>query len=383
MRAARAYGIRDVRVEDIPEPEVAPGMVKVKIAWAGICGSDLALFQSGPPPLDSPHPLLGEVGPKVLGHEFGGHVCEVGVGVVSVRVGDLVAVQPNVADGTCDACRRGEPNLCANYGFRGIHGSGGFAEFAVVPAEAVFALPAGTEPEVSALVESVAVAWHAARRVSQGPDASVLIVGGGPIGLGVLISLKAMGVDRILVSEPSPARRERASALGAEVVDPREVDVVGLVRSSSDGVDASFDAAGAGAASLEVALRSLRPGGTCIVVAAFHEKVAISPNAFLLGEKSITGSFAYTATDFQEVIEAIAEGRLDPRPLVSSRIDVGDVVEKGLDHLLGPGRETEVKVLVTSGAPGGTGLDRPSASTASQSIVHRTEKHTIDLDDNY
>ena len=138
MKAIRLHGAEDARLDEIPEPQVGPGQVKIRVERTGICGSDLALFQHMPVPLEHVHPLLPEAGPHVLGHEFAGTVTEVGEGVSGVAEGALVAVRPNVWDGTCAACLRGEPNLCASFGFIGINGGGGgYSEYVVVDADHV------------------------------------------------------------------------------------------------------------------------------------------------------------------------------------------------------------------------------------------------------
>ena len=128
MRAVRYHGTRDVRVDDIAEPEVRPGTVKIAPEWCGICGSDLHEYLVGPetiPAVGHPHPITGEVVPIVLGHEFAGRVVEVGEGVEDVAVGDAVAVEPIIRDNVCPACLSGDYNMCPLIGFHGISGGGG------------------------------------------------------------------------------------------------------------------------------------------------------------------------------------------------------------------------------------------------------------------
>jgi 2-desacetyl-2-hydroxyethyl bacteriochlorophyllide A dehydrogenase len=350
MLGWRLHGAGDARLDDIPEPAARPGMVKVRIACAGICGSDVSLYETAPVPVDWPHPLIGARGPHILGHEFAGYVTEVGDGVHAASPGALVAVQPSLEDGTCAACLRGEPNLCEQFGFLGVNGGGGgFAEYVVAAQDKVFVLPDGFTPETGALVEPLSVALHAVRQSGMREGQTALVIGGGPIGLGLLLCLKALGAQRVTVSETSAGRRATATALGADVVDPRAVDVGAYARevTCGHGVDASFDAAGAGLATFDTAFDALRKGGTTVLVAMYHADVNINPGVVMLTEKRCAGSFAYTRDDFRAVIDMIADGRLDPKPLITRRIQLHEALEKGIHALQSAGRETEVKILVT------------------------------------
>jgi 2-desacetyl-2-hydroxyethyl bacteriochlorophyllide A dehydrogenase len=348
MKAIRLYGVEDARLDEIDEPHASPGRVKVHVERTGVCGSDLALFEYAPIPDDYRHPLFGEEGPHVLGHELAGTVVEVGEGVSTVAVGDLVAVRPNVWDGTCAACRRGEPNLCAQSGFIGINGGGGgYSEYIVVAEDQAHRLPNEVGADAAAMVESTTVAWHAVKVSGAGAGATALVIGAGPIGLALLLCLRAKGARHVIVSEISESRRALAAELGADVIDPRETDPADYARSIAEGgVDVSFDASGVGEVTLLPALDGLRTGGTSVVVAQFHHPVPIDPNVFLTTEKRLVGSFAYTDEDFQEVVDAIVAGTIDPRPLISSVIPLEDTVDGAIRHLLGTGRNTEVKVLL-------------------------------------
>lgn len=349
MLALRLYGSYDVRLDEVAEPDVRAGTVKIKIARAGICGSDLSLYQYSPVPQDRPHPIMQELGPKTMGHEFSGYVTEIAPNVKGIAVGDLVAVQPNFGCGTCAACQRGDSNLCSDFAFIGINGwGGGFSEYVVVPADHVFVLPEGFTPEVGALVESLAVAWHAAKRSGAGPGTVALVVGAGPIGLGLILSLRALGVDRVIVSELSASRKALAKEFGGDVMDPGTVDLVEYVKEATGGagVDVSFDASGVGESTLSPALSALRNGGVNVVVAQFHSDIRVNPSMFMVTEKVMTGSFAYVRSDFQEVIDAIADGRINPARLVSSTVGLSQIIEGGIKFLLSDGKATEVKMLV-------------------------------------
>ena len=186
MKAARFHGPGDIRIDDVPEPTVGPGQVKVDVDWCGICGTDLHEYLDGPifiPPKGAPHPLTGEEMPVVMGHEFAGVVAEVGDGVTTVKEGDRVAVEPYDVCGECAACRAGRYNICRKLGFVGLDGQqGGFAERCVVDAR--WAHPLGDIPtDLGALVEPLAVAYHAVRLSELQPGGTAAVFGSGPIGL--------------------------------------------------------------------------------------------------------------------------------------------------------------------------------------------------------
>lgn len=350
MRALTLTGPRQFELITLPDPAPGPGQVRVKVAAAGICGSDLGIAEMGPIfGADYAHPILGDRGGHGFGHEFSGHVDAVGEGVDNVEPGTLVAVRANVWDGTCAACRRGDHALCANGGFIGVHGGGGaFSDYVVVGPDQLFPLPAPFTPETGALVEPLAVGWRAVRRSGVDATSSALVVGAGPVGISVVLALQGQGVHDIVVSEPSATRRELAHRLGVRVVDPTDPQSGATIAASApDGVDATFDCAGIGAASFDPALAALRPGGTFVMVAMGHENLSVPPLSLMLTEVNLTGSNAYDDTDFAAVVAAVVDGRIDPSPLISSVIALDEVITAGFDHLFAGGRTTEMKMLVT------------------------------------
>ena len=313
MKAAVFHGKEDLRVEEVDEPTAGPGEVKLRNAFAGICGSDLHVYyapEAAGLDLDKPHPVTGATLPQILGHEFAGTVVEVGEGVEGIAVGDRAAVWPVYYCGECPACRKGKYNACQKIGFHGLssHG-GGMAEFTTVPASKIHLLPENVDLTLGALVEPMSVAWHAVERSNVQAGQTALIAGAGPIGIGVWFALKARGIDRVLVSEPSAARRETIAALGAKVVDPVGEDLAAAVAelTGGDGVDVAFDAAGAGPA-ITSGIASLTPGGRLVVVAIHERPMEFLPTQLVMAETEIAGALAYLPADFDAVIEAMSRG---------------------------------------------------------------------------
>lgn len=349
MRAVRYHGNRDVRVDDIPEPACGPGFVKIAPEWCGICGSDVHEYLVGPETIPSPgepHPITGETVPVVLGHEYAGTVVEVGDGVDAIRVGDKVAVEPIIRDNDCPTCTDGHYNLCPQLGFHGLSGyGGGLAEFSAVPAYMVHVLPDSIPTDAAALIEPLAVGWHAAKMAPIEGGESVLIVGAGPIGLVTLLAVKAMGAGTVAIVELTSARKRKAAELGADLVlDPVDDDIAATIAGVfGQGVDVAFDAGG-NATTIELALASVRPKGRVVNIALWEHPVEFDMFSMLFKESNLTASCAYCG-DHAEVIDALATGVIDVMPLITGRISFEEIVTGGIEELM-HNRDAHVKILV-------------------------------------
>jgi (R,R)-butanediol dehydrogenase / meso-butanediol dehydrogenase / diacetyl reductase len=350
MKAARFYGAGDIRIDEMPEPEIGPGQVEVTVDWCGICGTDLHEYLEGPifiPAADAPHPITGETLPVVMGHEFAGIVSAVGSGVTNVGEGDRVAVEPYLVCGQCSACAAGRYNICRKLGFVGLAGQqGGFAEKCVVDAR--WAHPLGDlDTDVGALVEPLAVGYHAVRLSGLKPGGTAAVFGAGPIGLVTAAALKAVGAGQVISVEPAAARKAKASVAGADVVlDPSETPVAEAIRDLTDGAgaDVAFECAGIDAV-LASAIGSVRPGGTVVNVAIWGHEASVAMNDLVLREVNLVGSLAY-ADDHPATIDLVASGKVDPFQFITGRIGLDDLVGKGFRELI-DNKEENVKILVT------------------------------------
>ncbi|MEQ8717983.1 MAG: 2,3-butanediol dehydrogenase [Acidimicrobiales bacterium] len=334
MKAAVYHGREDVRIEDVPEPEVEPGHVKISVPHNGICGTDLHEFFWGPvfiPTPEAPHPLTGAHLPVVIGHEFGGTVVEVGEGVDDLAVGDLVAVEPIEWCNECPQCLAGHYNLCPKIAFHGVHRhGGGLAEYTVIPRRMAHKAPDGVGPELAALAEPMCVAFHGVVRAQLEPGQTAVVHGAGPIGIGAYLGLRAEGIDDVIVVEPSPTRRAAVEKLGAPVVlDPGADDVAAAIMSHTrgKGADAQLDAAGV-PASLNAAIASTAAHGRVITIAVFPEPVQFNPNDILFREVVMTSSMAYK-DDYPRVLEHMANGRY-PMDGWVTHIAMDDLVNEGI-----------------------------------------------------
>lgn len=348
MKAAVIYGEKDIRVEEVDVKSINNGQVKVKVGWAGICGSDLHAYNHGLSLAYEEHPLTHEKVPLVLGHEFSGTVEEVGSDVDSVSVGDKVAIEPMLYCGECDTCRTGKYNLCekSNVGFYGLAGDGGFAEYFVGEEKYFHKLPEGVSLEEGALVEPTAVAFHGVGISGLTAGQNAAIYGAGPIGLLTLLSAQAYGAAETFVIDLSQERLDKAKELGAtHVINAGDEDAVAKIMeiTGNRGVDVAFEVAGANP-TFNSAVKSIKRAGTVQVIAGFGKEVTFHPNDLLTIEGQIKFSLAY-AHDFKPVIKAIAEGKLDVLKVVTNRINIEDVVKDGIELLNTD--KSQAKVLIS------------------------------------
>ncbi|MEK5393431.1 2,3-butanediol dehydrogenase [Margalitia sp. FSL K6-0131] len=346
MKALRWHNVKDLRLDNIEEPIVKKGEVKIKVEWCGICGSDLHEYTAGPIfiPSETPHPLTGDKAPIVMGHEFSGQVVEVGEDVKKVQVGDRVTVEPIYSCGECDACKQGKYNLCETMGFYGLAGGGGgFSEFASIPEHMIHKLPENVSYEQGALVEPSAVALHAVKQSKVKVGDKVAVFGTGPIGLLVIEALKAAGASEIYAVELSEQRREKAVELGAIGVDPNNVDAVEQIQTlTNGGVDVAYEVTGVPPV-LTQAINSTKFNGETMIVSIFEKEAPIHPQNIALRERTVSGIIGYRDV-FPAVIRLMAQGYFPADKLVTKRITLDEVIDEGFEGLLK--EKNHIKILV-------------------------------------
>ncbi|MBN9180723.1 MAG: alcohol dehydrogenase catalytic domain-containing protein, partial [Microbacterium sp.] len=243
MRAANYQGDRTIAVVDREPSAPAPGQVRIRVGYVGICGTDLHVFHGD---------MDGRVEiPATIGHEMSGVIDEIGPGVEGWAVGDAVTVMPLAWDGTCPACRAGNTHICQNLDFIGIDSPGALQELWNVPADVLVRLPASLSLRDAALVEPVAVAVHDVRRSGLGRGDKTVVIGAGPIGVLIATVATAAGAD-VLIAEVDADRRAAAEEMGLRTIDPSAVDQVGVVEdwTGGAGADVVFEVSGAAAAVL-------------------------------------------------------------------------------------------------------------------------------------
>ncbi len=349
MKAAVWYDKKDVRVEEVSEPP-APGLgqVKIKVDWCGICGSDLHEYDVGPIfiPTVEPHPLTGQKAPLTLGHEFSGEVVAIGDGVTNVVVGDRVAPDACQYCGTCDMCKVNRYSVCESLAFTGLMVDGAFAEYVNVPAYTLYKLPPGLSGEAGALVEPIAVGIHALRQGKVMIGDTVCVLGAGTIGLVTIQAAMAAGASKVFCIEMAEERKRYAAELGAIVLDPTNVDVTAEVKAQTGGlgVNCAVECIGK-AVTVNTCISVTKRGGTVVIVGIFEKPGEINYNDLVFEEKTLVGSLAYYG-EFDTAIALLADGRLKAEPLITGKIKLDDIVEKGFEELL-KNRESNVKILVS------------------------------------
>ncbi|AET69763.1 theronine dehydrogenase-like Zn-dependent dehydrogenase [Desulfosporosinus orientis DSM 765] len=350
MKAAVWYGRKDVRVVDVPEPpSPGEGWVKVRVEWCGICGSDLHEYLAGPIfiPAAEPDALTGSKAPLILGHEFSGEVVEIGPGVKNVQVGDRVAPDACQVCWECYHCKRMNYSMCEKLAFTGLMTDGAFAEYVNVPAYTMYKIPDDMSYEAAAVIEPIAVGIHAVRQAPVIEGDKVVVLGAGTIGLATLQAAKAAGASRVYVIEMAKARKEYALNMGATAVfDPREVDVVAKIKELTDGLgaDVTFECVG-NEKTAPLAIQLARKSGKVVMVGIFERESSFNFFEVTANEKHIIGSLAYNG-EFATAIDLLNDGRLSAEPMITGKIKLEDIIEKGFDELVNR-KEANIKILVS------------------------------------
>lgn len=355
MRAARFYGKGDIRVEEAPVPQIkAPDEVLVTPHYCGICGTDLHEYMMGPIVTftDPPHPLTGASLPQTLGHEFSATVVEIGSDVHDVKVGDRVAIMPAIVCGRCYFCRRGQGHLCTSFAATGLSAeTGGMAEYAVLKEYQVAVLPDEVSNLEGALIEPAAVAAYGVDRAGVRGGDIVLVTGAGPIGILSAMYARAIGGSTVVIAEPNPNRAALARSMDiGPVVDPTDGGFADYIASLTGGVgvDLAVECSGSGPG-LNTCLDATRARGS-VVQTGLHTK-PVSIDAMALANKDINlyGSWCWYLTDWPRIIRMVAAGQLPVSKVVTTKVDLADVVTKGFDILIDP-QGDQLKVLAFAGS---------------------------------
>lgn len=315
-----------------------PGEVRVKVAYCGLCGTDLHVFHGH---------MDGRVGcERIIGHEMSGTVDAVGDGVEDLQTGDNVVVRPLDPCNDCPACKAGHSHICHHQKFLGLDTDGALQQNWTVPRHTLHKLPPEMSLKHAALVEPTAVACHDVNRSRLAAGEDVLIIGGGPIGILIAMVARERG-GKVLISEVNEQRIAIAEKLGFNTVNPRESDVAEVVnRASGDkGADVIFEVSGT-QAGVEAMTEAAAVRCRIVMVAIHAEKPKVDLFRFFWREIELFGARVYTPQDFDMAIDMIASGSIDSDAIITNVQNLDKVGETLADL---SGNPSALKSLINVG----------------------------------
>lgn len=327
MKTAVMLGIGRMGFEerDIPKPK--DNEVLVKLEYVGICGSDLHYYETG---------AIGDYvvePPFVLGHEPGGTVVEVGKDVKHLKAGDRVALEPGKTCGHCEFCKTGKYNLCPDVVFFATPPVDGvFQEYVAHEADLCFKLPDNVSTMEGALIEPLAVGFHAAMQGGARAGQTAVVMGSGCIGLVTMMALKAMGVSKVYVVDIMEKRLRKALELGADgVIDASRTDVVAEIRKLTDGKGCDLAVETAGTQTTTVQAIHMTKKGATIVLVGYSKSGEMTLPMSLALDKELTFRtiFRYRHI-YPMAIEAVAAGRVNLKGIVTDVFEL-DAIQKAMD----------------------------------------------------
>ena len=327
MKAAVYRGVNDVRLEEVPVPEIGRGEILVRVHTCGICGTDLKKIATG-----------SHSSPRIFGHETSGVVARVGEGVRKFRVGDRVMVFHHIPCRTCFYCRAKTFAQCETYKKVGCTAGfepsgGGFAEYVRVMdwivEQGTVAIPDGVSFEQASFVEPVNTCMKGIETLRLEAGETVLVIGQGPIGVILAVLAKRAGA-RVITSDLYPARLTISTSLGLDqTIDASQADVVRTIRELTEGRGAdAVILAVAGSALIRPAMDATRPGGRVLLFAqTVRGEVTIDPAAVCVDEKTLLGSYSASVELQEQSIQFVMNREMDLEQLISHRFPLGESVE--------------------------------------------------------
>ncbi|MBD3307028.1 alcohol dehydrogenase catalytic domain-containing protein [candidate division KSB3 bacterium] len=341
MKAARMYGIDEVRIDEIPVPQIKVGEVLIKMKSVGVCGSDVHYYKEG---------RIGDYvvePPLVLGHECAGEIVEVADDVKTFKPGDRVAIEPGYTCRKCIYCKTGRYNLCPDVYFLATPPiDGAYVEYLAWPADFAFALPDNMTYDHGALMEPLAVGMHAVRRSRLKPGEPVLVLGAGTIGLVTILSAKAAGAGEIIVADLEDVRLNMAKTLGAtKTINASRENTLEIVKDMTGGfgMEVVFETAGSMPTTQQTIDLAARGGRIVWVGLAGQSEFPIQVIKSIDKELDILGIFRY-ANVYPYAIQLVSTGRMNIDPLVTHRYpleQVGEALDVAHER-----RDGAVKVMV-------------------------------------
>ncbi|CAM3729076.1 MULTISPECIES: (R,R)-butanediol dehydrogenase [Paenibacillus] len=324
MKAAFYEGNKNIVVGAGSRKEPGPGEVEIKVAYAGICGTDLHIYHGH---MDHRVTL-----PQVMGHEMSGVIERVGKEVTSYKPGDRVTVRPLGPCGECPACQDGCSHICHRLKFMGIETDGAFQSYWTVPASTLHMLPDDLSLQHGAMIEPLAVACHDVRLGKVAPGEYVVVIGGGPIGTLIALVARAAGA-RVVVAEINPYRLQLLSEMGFEICNSNEQDLAEYVQEATGGkgADVVFEVTSS-LAGAEVMTKLPKVRGRIVIVGIFSKPVPVDLHRFFWREIQLLGARVYEHEDFEQAIQLAASGELQLERIISKIYPI-EQIQEGFEQM--------------------------------------------------
>ena len=327
----------EISFREVPMPKVHENDVLVRIRRIGVCGSDIHVYHGE-------HPFTSY--PVTQGHEVAGEVVSYGKNVQSLHEGQKVTIQPQVFCGECYPCRHGKYNLCEHLKVMGFQTTGVASEYFAVDASKVTPLPDTMSFDEGAMIEPLAVAVHAVRRVGDVTGQKIAVLGAGPIGILVAQTAKGLGAASVMITDISDLRLKKAAECGVDIcVNTAQRDFgEALVEAFGlDKADVIYDCAG-NDITMNQAIRCARKGSTIILVAVFAKMATVDLAVLNDHELDLNTTMMYRSEDYEEAIRLVQEGRVQLTPLISQHFAFTDYLEAY--RFIDANRESTMKVII-------------------------------------
>lgn len=328
MKALRLYGPNDIRLVEVPVPEISADEILLKTDAAAVCGTDVRMWQNGYKGVDENHP-------RTLGHEFAGTIVEVGANVTSYKKGMQVSVAPNMGCGICDRCVSGQGHLCDGYQAFGINIDGAFAEYVRIPARAIvfgnlMVLPDGITPAEAAISEPLSCAYNGAQACDIKPGEYVMIVGAGPIGIMHAQLAKMYGAARIIMNDLSAERLQECKEIVPSILTYNGDDLAGFVKENTKGrgLDVAIVACPSPIVQSQMPELMNYGGRVNFFGGVPEDKQPVPINTNLVHYKmlNLTGTTRASITQFRQSIEFVSDALIDVKSMITNTFNIKDIL---------------------------------------------------------
>jgi L-iditol 2-dehydrogenase len=314
-----------IEFRDVAKPTPKPDEILIRIKRIGVCGSDIHVYHGV-------HPYTGY--PVVQGHEVSGVVAEVGESVHGFEPADRVTFMPQITCGNCYSCRHGNDHICDSLRVMGFQADGAGQEYFIVAADKVLKIPSEISLDEGAMIEPTAVALHALGRAEMGlyggmSGKKVVVLGAGPIGNLVAQSAKALGADKVLITDISAFRLQIAEACGIDfTLDPQRDDLHEAIqhRLGEDKADLIMECVGS-EVTISDAVASARKGSTIVIVGVFGKKPVVDLGLVQDRELNLLGTLMYRRKDYEKAIELISVNKIKLKELITDTFAFDDYLK--------------------------------------------------------